>query len=383
MRSVSLLLLAASVIPLANSAPKQKKSSHYLMYIGTYTGPKSKGIYAYRFDPKTGKVESIGLAGEVVNPSFLTFHPNHEFLYAVSELGNDGKTKASVTAFAIDRKTGMLKTLNTVETGGGGACHLVVDQTGKMLIVANYGSGSVASFPIGADGRLGELKSLMQHTGSSVDQRRQRGPHAHGVYLSPDNRFVFVPDLGLDQIRIYRIDPATAQLTPNEPAFAAVKPGSGPRHFAFHPNGKFAYSLHEMGSMVTVFSYNAAAGTLTELQTVSTLPADFKGEDNSAEIEVDAKGRFLYASNRGHDSITEFAIDPRKGTLQMTGNTPTQGNIPRNFKLDPTGRFLFAANQRSNNIVVFHVDPKSGKMTPAQQVLDVQAPVCIQFLPAD
>ena len=203
-----------------------------------------------------------------------------------------------------------------------------------MLIVANYGSGSVASFPIEADGRLGELKSLMQHSGSSANPRRQRGPHAHGVFLSPDNRFVFVPDLGLDQIRSYKINPATAELIPNEPAFAAVKPGSGPRHFAFHPNGKFAYSLHEMGSMVTAFSYNTSAGTLTELQTISTLPPDFKGENNSAEIEVDSKGRFLYASNRGHDSITQFAIDP-KGTLRVVGNTPTGGNIPRNFKMIP------------------------------------------------
>jgi 6-phosphogluconolactonase len=373
------ILLAASIIPRANSAPK---SATYLMYVGTYTGPNSKGIYAFRWDPKSGKTESIGLAGEVVNPSFVALHPNGQLLYAVSELGNDGKTNGAVTAFAIDRKTGMLTKLNSVSSGGGGSCHLVVDHTGKMLIVANYGSGSVASFPVGPDGRIGELKSLMKHTGSGPDRARQRGPHTHGAFVSPDNRFVVIPDLGLDQIWVYKIDPATAQLTENDPPFVSVKPGSGPRHFTFSPNGKFAYVVQEMGSMVTAFSYNAAKGTLTELQETSTLPADFKGQDNSAEIGIDPKGHFLYASNRGHDSIAEFAIDPKKGTLRLVEITLTQGKIPRNFKLDPTGRYLFAANQKSNNIVVFHVDPKSGKMTPAHQVLDAPAPVCIEFLPA-
>jgi 6-phosphogluconolactonase len=368
------------MIPLANSAPKSGK---YLMYVGTYTGPNSKGIYAFRFDPKSGKTESLGLAGEVVNPAFVALHPNGKFLYAASELGNDGKTNGAVTAFAIDRKSGMLTKLNSVSSGGGGSCHLVVDHTGKMLVVANYGSGSVASFPVGADGRIGELKSLMKHAGSGPDRARQRGPHTHGAFISPDNRFVVIPDLGLDQVWVYKMDPATAQLSENEPAFVSVKPGSGPRHFAFSPNGKFAYVVQEMGSMVTAFSYDAAAGKLTEVQAISTLPADFKGEDNSAEIGIDPKGRFLYASNRGHDSIAVFAIDPKKGTLRPVEITLTQGKIPRNFKLDPTGRYLFAANQKSNNIVVFHVDPKSGKMTPAQQVLDAPAPVCIEFLPAD
>jgi 6-phosphogluconolactonase len=360
----------------------QKPAASYFAWIGTYTGPNSKGIYALRFDPSTGVVQAPTLAGEIVNPSFLALHPKLDVLYAVTELGNDGKTKGSVSAFGMDRKTGSLTLLNTVPSGGGGACHLTADQTGRMLIVANYGSGSTASFPILPDGRIGELASLMQHSGSSTDPRRQRGPHAHAVVISPDNRLVFVPDLGLDRIMIYRIDPATAKLTPHEPPFAEVKQGSGPRHFAFHPSGRYAYALSEMGSMVTAFSYDAGAGKLTSLQAISTLPSGFNGEDNSAEIEVDAKGRFVYASNRGHDSITVFSIGRAEGTLKLVQNISTGGIAPRNFKIDPTGRYLFAANQKTNNIVVFSVDSKTGELTPTGQKIDAPAPVCVVFTPA-
>jgi 6-phosphogluconolactonase len=379
-RRALLFSLAARILPLFPK-PSSAAGTRYLVYIGTYTGPNSKGIYAYRFDPAAGKTESIGLAGEIVRPSFLALHPNRRFLYAVSELGNDGKVNGSITAFAIDHATGALAALNTVSSGGGGACHLAVDKTGKTLVVANYGSGSVAAFPLSPDGRLNPATALMQHSGSSVDPKRQTGPHAHAVVLSADNRFVFVPDLGLDQIRIYRLDAATARLTPNDPPFVSAKPGSGPRHFAFSPNGRFAYSLHEMGSLVTAWAYTPASGLLAELQTISTLPADFHGEDNSAEIEIDAKGRFLYASNRGHDSITAFAIE-RNGELKLVENVPTQGHIPRNFKIDPTGRYLFAANQNTNNIVIFRIDPRTGRLSPSVQVLEVQSPVCVQFVPA-
>jgi 6-phosphogluconolactonase len=358
------------------------QAATYDMYVGTYTGPNSKGIYAYRYDSSTAKLDPIGLAAEIVRPSFLTLHPNRRFLYAVSELGNDAKTEGSVTAFSIDRKSGKLTALNTVNTGGGGACHLVVDKTGKALVVANYGSGSVASFKVNADGTLSGPVSVIKHSGSSIDPKRQTGPHAHAVVLSPDNRFVFVPDLGLDQIRSYRLDAATATLTPNDPPFVTVKPGSGPRHFAFAPNGKFAYSIHEMGSMVTAWSYTPASGKLTEVQTISSLPSDFHGEDNSAEIEVSPSGKFLYASNRGHDSIAVFAIEPGKGSLTLVENVSTQGKMPRNFKIDPTGRLLFAANQNTNNIVLFKIDPQSGRLTPAGQQLEVQSPVCVLFVPA-
>lgn len=353
--------------------------ARYLVYFGTYTGAKSKGVYVSRFDPASGKLEPARLAGELARPSWLTVHPNQRVLYAVSELGNDARSEGAIASFSIDPSTGELKLLNQVSSGGGGACHLAVDRTAKAIAVANYGTGSVALFALDADGRLGRRLAFVQHHGSSVNERRQSGPHAHAVVLSPDNRFLFVPDLGLDQILSYRFDP-TAGLAPNDPPFAKVKPGLGPRHFAFHPNGKFAYCLTEMGSAVTAFSYDAQKGALAEIQNISSLPPDFSGEDNSAEIALDDAGRFLYASNRGHDSIAVFAVDSKKGTLAPVEYVPTQGKNPRNFGIDPTGRHLLAANQNSDNVVVFRRDEKTGRLSPAGQVLDVPSPVCIQFV---
>jgi 6-phosphogluconolactonase len=366
-------------IGLTSSMYAANKDGKYIFYVGTYTRGDSKGVYSYRFDAKSGEIEKIGLAGEVVNPSWVTLHPNGKFLYAVSELGNDGKTQGKVTAFTIDSGTGALTMLNSVSSGGGGACHIVVDKTGKSLMVANYGSGSAAAFAIQPDGRLSETPALVQHSGSSVNPGRQRGPHAHAVVLSADNRFLFVPDLGLDQVMSYRLDPGKPTLIANDPPFAKVEPGSGPRHFAFEPKGKFAYGLNEMKSSVTAFQYDAKRGALKELQTISTIPADFKGEDNSAEIEVDAKGRFVYASNRGHDSIAVFAIG-KDGKLNLVENVLTKGKAPRSFRIDPTGNYLLAANQNTSNIVVFRIDPKSGRLTDTGKSVDAPFPVCIQFL---
>ncbi len=365
-------------LTLISSMPAASKPGKYTFYVGTYTRGDSKGVYSYRFDTKTGEIEKIGLAGEVVNPSWVTPHPNGKFLYAVSELGNDGKSQGKVTAFSIDPATGGLTMLNSVASGGGGACHIVVDKTGKSLMVANYGTGSAAAFGIQPDGRLVEPPSVVQHSGSSVDKARQRGPHAHAVVLSADNRFLFVPDLGLDQIMSYRLDPTKPLLTANDPPFAKVAAGSGPRHFAFQPKSTFAYGLNEMKSSVTAFQYDAKRGALTELQTISTLPKDFTGEDNSAEIEVDAKGRYVYASNRGHDSITVFAIG-KDGKLAVVQNILTKGKAPRSFRIDPTGAYLLAANQNTSNIVVFRIDPKSGQLTDTGKAIDVPFPVCIQF----
>jgi 6-phosphogluconolactonase len=377
------VLMLSPLQPAAYSASNDKAASKYFVYIGTYTGPNSKGIYAYRFDANSGKLDSIGLAGEMVQPSFLAVHPNRRFLYAVSELGNDGRVNGSITAFAINGKNGALTPLNTTSSGGGGACHLLVDKTGRNLLVANYGTGSLACFRLTEDGRIGDRTAFIQHAGSSIDPRRQRGPHAHAVVLSPDNRFLFVPDLGLDKIFVYRFDASRGTLSDNDPPFVSTKPGSGPRHFAFRPDGRFAYSLHEMGSMVTAWAYTASSGKLAEVQTISTLPADFHSQNASAEIEADAKGRFLYASNRGHDSITVFAIEPKGGRLSVVEHVPTQGHTPRNFKIDPTGRYLFAANQDTNNIVIFRIDSQTGHLTPTGQVLEVQSPVCVQFVPEE
>jgi len=353
-------------------------AANYTFYVGTYTRGDSKGVYSYSFDTKTAEIKKIGLAGEVVNPSWVTLHPNGKFLYAVSELGNDGKSQGKVTAFSIDPASGNLTMLNSVSSGGGGACHIVVDKTGKSLMVANYGTGSAAAFAVQPDGRLVEPPSVVQHSGSSVNPGRQKGPHAHAVVLSADNRFLFVPDLGLDQVMSYRLDPSKSTLTANDPPFVKVTPGSGPRHFAFHPKGNFAYGLNEMKSSVTSFQYDAKRGALTEIQTISTLPKDFTGEDNSAEIEVDAKGRFVYATNRGHDSITVFAI-AKDGKLTVVQNVPTKGKAPRSFRIDPTGAFLLAANQNTSNIVVFRIDPKTGQLTDTGKAIDAPFPVCIQF----
>jgi 6-phosphogluconolactonase len=377
-------LLSVAYVPQALSEPpKSAPAAHsYFVYVGTYTGPNSKGIYAFRFDPSNAQMTPMGVAAEVQNPSFVVTDPSHRYLYAVTEIGNSGSEHGLISSYSIDPVTGALKFLNKVDSAGGGACHLVVDKTGKMLFVANYGTGSVASFAIHADGSLGEKTGFDQHSGSSVNPKRQKGPHAHEVVLSPDNRFLFVPDLGTDQIKIYRVDAANGTFTPNDPPFASVKPGLGPRHFTFGRGARFAYVVCEMGSSVAVFAYDSSKGSLTPVQTVSTLPADFTGEDNSAEIQVDRSGRFLYASNRGHDSITVFAIDPAKGTLTTVQVVPAKGNIPRNFVIDPTGKYLIAANQKSGQMVVFSINQKNGQLTPTGQVVDVTAPVSILFVPA-
>jgi 6-phosphogluconolactonase len=294
--------------------------------------------------------------------------------------GSGGQKGGAVGAFSLDATTGMLTFLNRVSSGGAGPCHLVVDKTGKNVLVVNYGSGSTAVLPLEADGRLKEASSFVQHQGSSIDKKRQQGPHAHSVNLSADNRFAMVADLGLDQVLVYRFDAAKGSITPNEPPFAAVKPGSGPRHFAFHPGGKFAYVINEMASTVTAFTYDAARGVLKETQTITTLPADFSGVNHTAEVQVHPSGKFVYGSNRGHNSIAVFTVDVKKGTLTSVEQVSTQGKTPRNFGIDPTGRWLLAANQDTDNVVVFRIDAKTGRLTPTGQVLEVGAPVCVKFV---
>jgi 6-phosphogluconolactonase len=314
----------------------------------------------------------------------VALHPNGRFLYAVNEVGNyKGPNSGGVSAFAIDRATGKLTLLNEVASRGADPCYITVDKTGKNVLVANYTGGSVAVFPVLADGKLGEASAFVQHTGHGADPKRQEGPHAHSIDLSPDNRFAMVDDLGLDELLVYKFDSAKGLLTPNDPAFAKLDAGAGPRHFALHPTGKFAYVVGEMKSSVTAFSNNASTGTLHPLQTLSTLPEGFTGENDDAEIQMHPSGKFLYASNRGHDSIAVFSIDGDKGKLTLVEDTPTKGKIPRSFEIDPTGKFLFAENQKSDNIVVFRIDPNTGHLTPAGQVLEVVSPVCVKFLKMD
>jgi len=359
----------------------------YLFYVGTYTDDAGKktnstGIYVYGYDAGTHQITPLGLAAESTNPSFLALHPNGHFLYAVNEVQNyKGPNSGGVSAFSIDRTTGKLTFLNEVPSRGADPCYITIDKTGKWVLVANYTGGSVAVFPVLEDGRLGEASAFVQHTGHGIDPKRQEGPHAHSIDLSPDNRFAMVDDLGLDELLVYKFDGAKGTLTPNDPPFAKVDAGSGPRHFALRPDGKFAYLVSEMKGTVTVLSNDAGTGTLQPLQTVSTLPQDFKGEIEDAEIEIQPSAKFLYASNRGSgNSIAVFAIDAGKGTLGLIEITPTQGKTPRSFEIDPTGTLLFAENQESNNIVVFRIDEKTGRLTPTGQVLDVGSPVCVKFV---
>ncbi len=353
----------------------------FFIYIGTYTGPQSKGIYLSRLDASTGSLTSPELAAETPNPSYVTLHPSGKFLYAANEIGNFGGQKAgAVSAFTIDQATGMLTLLNTVSSRGGGPCHVIVDSTGKNVLVANYGGGSVAVLPIAKDGRLGEASAFVQHSGSSVNPARQKGPHAHSVNLTPDNRLLLVADLGLDQVLIYRFDPDRGTLTPADPPFARVNPGAGPRHLAFSPRGNFVYVINEMQSTLTTFAFDSAKGMLKDLQSISTLPDGFSGQSFTAEVEVHSSGRYLYGSNRGDDSIAVFSIDPASGKLTFVDRTPTEGKFPRNFAIDPTGNLLLAANQNSNSVVVFRIDPKTGRLTPTGTRIDVASPVCLKFL---
>lgn len=377
------LLSAVLLSTLFASAARAESKSKYLFYVGTYTedGSKSKGIYAYRFDASTGEATSLGLAAETTNPSFVALHPNGRFLYAVNEVQNyNGPNSGGVSAFSIDHSTGKLTLLNEVPSRGADPCYITLDKTGKYVLVANYTGGSIAAFPVLEDGKLGEASAFVQHTGHGANPERQEKAHAHSIDLSPDNRFAMVDDLGLDELLVYKFDSATGSLTPNNPPFAKLDAGAGPRHFALSPSGKFAYVLAEMHSTVTVFSNDEKTGTLHPLQTISALPKDFTGKNDDAEIEMHPSGKFLYASNRGSDTITVFAVDPSKGTLTAVAYTPTQGKEPRSFEIDPTGKFLFAANQKSDNIVVFRIDPKTGRLTPTGQVLDVGAPVCVKFM---
>jgi 6-phosphogluconolactonase len=376
------LLLALFPLTLTAAAPVSKKST-YLFYVGTYTeeGSKSKGIYAYRYDAATAQITPLGLAAETTNPSFVAPSPNGKFLYAVNEVGKyNGPNSGGVSAFSIDHATGKLTFLNEVASRGADPCYIVVDKTGKFVLVANYTGGSIAVFPVLADGKLGEASAFVQHTGHGSNPERQEAPHAHSIDLSPDNRFAMVDDLGLDELLVYKFDSAKGSLTPNDPPFAKVEAGAGPRHLALRPDGKFAYVVAEMGHTVTVFSNDAASGKLQALHTITTLPKDFQGRNDDAEIQMHPSGKFLYASNRGEDTIAIYAIDSAKGTLTQVGSVPTGGKEPRSFEIDPTGTLLFAENQKSDNVVVFRIDQKTGGLTPTGKVLEVASPVCLKFV---
>jgi len=380
----SFFLLSAVLAPLLFPSGVFGVEHDYLAYIGTYTRNNSKGIYVFRFDSSTGKLTPIGLAAESNNPSYLAIHPNHRFLYAAIETGDfEGKNSGAVAAYSVDRTTGKLAFLNQVPSHGTAPCHVMVDKTGKNLLVANYDSGSIAVFPIGADGKLGEASAAIQHHGSSVNKERQEGPHAHCIMPSPDNRFALVADLGLDEVLIYRFDASKGSLTPNDPPFGKTPAGAGPRHFAFSENGKFVYVINEIQCTASTFAYDAKRGALRLLDTISTLPDGYKvtDADSTAELRVHPSGKFVYGSNRGHDSIAVFAVDSASGTLKPVERVSTQGKTPRGFEIDPTGSYLIAANQDSDSLVVFQIDRNTGKLTPTGQKIEAYVPVDVEFVP--
>lgn len=372
------LLLIAGLLVLQASPAAGPDSIR--VYFGTYTSEGgSRGIYMSQFNPQTGTLTPAELAAEVGNPSFLAVSPQRGLLFAVSEMSGPAGKGGAVSSLAVDGKTGHLTLLSQAPSGGAGPCHLSVDHTGRFVLVANYGSGNVSCLPVGEDGRLGPATDSVQHSGSSVNAQRQSGPHAHWVDVDPANRFALVCDLGLDQIRVYQFDALRGTLRPNAPPFVAITPGAGPRHFAFHPNGRWGYVVNEMGSTVTALDYDAEHGRLEARGTVGTLPADSTLPSTTAEIQVHPSGRFLYASNRGHDSIAVFRIAPETGALEPAGQVPSGGKTPRCFAVEPGGRYLLAANQGSDNIVVFRIAPETGGLTSTGASIEVPKAVCVVF----
>jgi 6-phosphogluconolactonase len=347
-----------------------------------YAATMSKGIYFYRLQTDNLEVSQnitlvpLGLAGEAENASFLELDAKRRLLFAVNEV-----QAGAVSAFTIDSGSGKLKLINQQPSMGEGPCHLVLDDAGKNVLVANYGSGSVSVLPVAADGRLGAASCVIQHAGKSVNPDRQRGPHAHCVTLDPANRFAFVCDLGADKVFSYRFDAATGKLTANDPPFAAAKPGAGPRHMAFRPDGKFAYVVNELNSTLTAFSYEAQAGKLSQIQTVSTLPEYYDGPNLAAEIALHPNGKYLYVSNRGNNTVILFNVDGEKGTLTYVEEQGTGGETPRHFGIEPSAKHLAIANQKSNTLLACRIDAGNGRLKPSGVFAECPSPVCVKFLP--
>jgi 6-phosphogluconolactonase len=393
----SLLWLVPVLMIITAALAQDSPNGKYLLFVGTYTDKDSKGIYAYRFDARSGELTPVGVAAETPNPSFLAIDATHRYLYAVNELQTyQGASTGAVSAFAIDHKTGKLTLLNQVASQGADPCYISFDKTGKYILVANYTSGTVAVFPIRTDGRVGEASSVVHDSGTlGPNTQRQDAPHSHWIEASANNRYVYVSDLGLDRILIYSFDARDGRLVAGQTqspsaksdsatasAFssATLAPGTGPRHAAFSSDGNFMYVLGELDSGVTVFASNEKQ-EYRSIQRVSALPAGFSGHNDAAEIVIHPNGRYLYTSNRGDDSIAVFAIDGKAGTLSLVDHVPTQGKAPRNFEIDPSGKFLLVANQETSNIVVFRIDLKSGRLAATGQQVQVPAPVDLKFVP--
>lgn len=349
-----------------------------MVYVGTFTpsrGGRAEGIYVFRMDPETGALAPVQTVPDVESPSWVALHPSGRFLYSSNAVEDGG-----VSAFAVDPSAGTLSFLNRQSSGGASPAHVSVDPSGRWALAANYGSGHVAVLPIGQDGRLGAPSDVRRHEGPpGPNAQRQDGPHAHQIRFDPNGRFVLANDLGLDRTFVYRFDAENGKLIPNDPPYATAQPGSGPRHLAFHPSSRYLYVLNEIGATVNVFSYDAATGAPSHLEVVATTPDGFQDRNSTAQILVHPNGRFVYASNRGHDSIAIFRVDEATGRLTPIGHESTRGKTPRNFNFDPSGRFLLAANQDSDTIVTFRVDPESGRLEATGAIAECATPTCLEF----
>src|SRR4030042_6478402 len=341
-------------------------------YVGTFGIGQDGGIYFCRLNTSTGEIILRGEIRGIDNPAFLAIDASDRYLFSVNEVSEiNGNPGGSVSSFAIDPENGRLSFINLQPTLGESQCHISIDHTGKFLLITNYSGGNLIVFPIMEGGTIGKNVDFIQHKGHSINPDRQESPHPHSIILSPDTRYVFVPDLGLDKILIYKLEQETGKLSPNNVPYISLKPGAGPRHFTFHPDGKFAYVINELDSTVTAYQYKTDKGKLKEIQTITTLPADFTGVSYCADIHVHPNKKFLYGSNRGHNSIACFKIDPSKGKLELKGFTSTQGNFPRNFAMDPSGQYLLAANQRSNNIVSLRINKETGELSPNGHSIEI------------
>ena len=353
-----------------------------LVYVGTYTGAKSKGIHAFRFNHSTGALTPVGLVAETPSPSWLVLHPSGQYLYAANEVDDvDGDKSGSVSAFRIDRATGALSAINTQPSRGAHPCHLTVDRAGTHLLVANYTGGTLAVLPLASDGSLGSPSQVVRHKGSSVNTQRQSAPHAHSIDLDADNHFAISSDLGADRLFVYRYDTMSGGLSTGLQPAIATAPGAGPRHFAFHPGGRFGFAINELNSTVTSYGWDAQRGALKTLATISTVPRRFRGNNSTAEIRIHPSGLFVYGSNRGHDSIVVYRVGAASGNLTLVEHEPTRGKTPRNFTIDPTGEWLIAANQNSDTLAVFRISDRNGALTPVGPLVKVGSPVSVAFPP--
>lgn len=378
-----ILLLMSALTACHKETLSMSPSKELVIYVGTYTSKGSEGIYVYKFDPATGALNLLHAVADAENPSFLAIDANQRFLYAVHE-NNDylGKNQGSVRAFKIDPETWNLTSLNEQPSLGAHPCFAAVDQSGALLALANYTGGNIALLPINSDGSLQPPSDMVQHVGSGANPQRQEGPHAHSVNFSPDGDFVLAADLGIDKIMIYQVDQQNGKLIPNNPPFTKTASGAGPRHLTFDPTGKRAYVINELNSTITVYAYNPQNGSLSQIETVSSLPADFHGANSCADIHITPDGRFLYGSNRGHDSLAIFKIDEKTGRLTAAGHASSGGKTPRNFAIDPTGNYLLAANQSTGNVVVFRINQQDGSLTQSHEV-KVSMPVCVRIMAAE